>query len=139
MSSTMNLSRALTRETRYLRSSDQTDVIAARISFACSFGTKTPMSRDARHRRKPAADEDAEAVAAVVVNDADERDAVDLGRVAAVGAGRDRVLVLARQVRPVGIAVEEVGRRLDDGRGVEELVARDALHRAAGEIGRAHV
>ena len=44
MSSTMNLSRALTRETRYLRSSDQTVVIAPRISFASSFGTKTPMS-----------------------------------------------------------------------------------------------
>ena len=48
MSSTMNLSRALTRETRYLRSSDQTDVIAPRISFASSFGTKTPMSRAIR-------------------------------------------------------------------------------------------
>ena len=44
MSSTMNLSRAFTRETRYLRSSDQTDVIAPRISFASSLGMKTPMS-----------------------------------------------------------------------------------------------
>src|SRR5438477_13074573 len=41
MSSTMNLSRAFTRETRYLRSSDHTLVIAPRISFACSFGTNT--------------------------------------------------------------------------------------------------
>ena len=68
MSSTMNLSRAFTRETRYLRSSDQTEVIAPRISFASSLGTKTPMSlRDPRHRGEAAADEDGEALAAVVV------------------------------------------------------------------------
>ena len=92
------------------------------------------VARDPRHRREPAADDDAEALAAVLVHDADQRDAVDLRRVAAVGAGRDRVLVLARQVRPVGVAVEEVGGRLDDRRGVEELVARDPLHRAAGDV-----
>ena len=68
MSSTMNLSRAFTRETRYLRSSDHTEVIAPRISFASSLGTKTPMSlRDARHRGEAAADVHREALAAVVV------------------------------------------------------------------------
>ena len=41
--------------------------------------------------------------------DADERDAVDLRRVAAVGAGRDRDLVLAREVGVVRVAVEELG------------------------------
>ena len=41
MSSIMNLRRAFTRETRYLRSSDQTEVIAPRISFDSSFGMKT--------------------------------------------------------------------------------------------------
>ena len=48
MSSTMNLSRAFTRDMRYLRSSLHTEVTAPRISFACSFGTKTPRSRAMR-------------------------------------------------------------------------------------------
>ena len=44
--------------------------------------------RDARHGGEAAADDDAEALAAVVVNGADQRDAVDLRRVAAVGCTR---------------------------------------------------
>ena len=59
-----------------------------------------------RHGRQAAADEDREAGLAVP-HDADERDAVDLGRVAAVRAGGDRDLVLARQVGVVRVAVEE--------------------------------
>ena len=134
MSSTMNLSRAFTRETRYLRSSDQTLVIAPRISFASSFGTKTPMSRAIRgtEERPPPTRTAKPSRPSWTV--ADQRDAVDLRRVAAVGAGGDRVLVLARQVRPVGVAVEEVGGRVDDRRGVEELVGGDPLDGAAGDV-----
>ena len=85
---------------------------------------------DPRHRREPAADQHAEAVDSVV-DGADERDAVDLGRVAAVGAGGDRDLVLARQVRVLGVAVEE-GRRLVDHRlRVEQLVVRDVRRRGS--------
>src|SRR5439155_21683639 len=80
-----------------------------------------------------AADADREAVAPVL-DRADEGDAVDLGRVAAVGARGDRVLVLARQVREVGVAVEEVRGLLDDGRGVEQLVRVEARDGAAGDV-----
>ncbi len=90
--------------------------------------------RDPRHRREAAADVDGEALAAVVGDRPDQRDAVDLGRVAPVGARGDRILVLPRQVRPVGVAVEEVGGRIDDRRRVEELVGGDALHGAAGDV-----
>ena len=48
MSSTMNFSRAFTRDMRYFRSSLQTDVIAPRISFDSSVGTNTPRSRAMR-------------------------------------------------------------------------------------------
>src|SRR4051812_37275701 len=44
MSSTLNFSPAFTRETRERGAFDQTEVIAPRISFASSLGTKTPMS-----------------------------------------------------------------------------------------------
>ena len=88
---------------------------------------------DPRHRGEAAADEDGEALAAFV-DGADQRDAVDLGRVAAIGAGGDRVLVLARQVGPVGVAVEEVGGGIDDRRRVEELVGGDPLDGAARDV-----
>ena len=134
MSSTMNLSRAFTRDMRYFRSSLHTVVTAPRISFAPLLRHEdAEVARDARHRREAAADLHGEALAAVV-HDADERDAVDLRRVAAVGAARDRVLVLARQVRPRGIAVELGGRALDDRRRVEELVGRETGDRAAGDV-----
>src|SRR4051794_3543623 len=48
MSSTMNFMRAFTRDTRYFRSSDQTEVIAPRISFESSLGTKTFIGRAMR-------------------------------------------------------------------------------------------
>ena len=49
-------------------------------------------------------------------------------------AGRDRDLVLARQVRVVGVAVEELRRLLDDRRRVEELVVGEPGDRAAGDV-----
>ena len=131
----MNLSRAFTRETRYFRSSDHTRRDRAEDLVRLLLRDEDAhVARDPRHRGEAAADEHAEALAAVLVHGADQRDAVDLGRVAAVGAGGDRVLVLPRQVRPVGVAVEEVGGGVDDRRGVEELVGRDSLHGAAGDV-----
>jgi hypothetical protein len=88
---------------------------------------------DPRHRGEAAADEDGEALSAFV-DGADQRDAVDLGRVAAIGAGGDRVLVLSRQVGPVGVAVEEVGGGIDDRRRVEELAGGDPLDGAPRDI-----
>ena len=88
---------------------------------------------DPRHRRQPTADEHREATFAVP-DRADERDAVDLGRVAAMGARRDRDLVLARQIRVVGIAVEELRHLGMQRRHVEELVVGEAGDRAAGEV-----
>jgi len=63
-----------------------------------------------------------------------EGDAVDLRRVAPVGARRDRVLVLSRQVGKVRVAVEEPSGALDDTRGVEELAGIEPLHGAAGDV-----
>jgi hypothetical protein len=85
---------------------------------------------DPRHRRQTAADEDAEAGLSVA-EDPDERDAVDLGRVAPGGAGRDRDLVLAREVDVLRVAGEEPVRLLEDGRHVEQLVGVAAGRRAA--------
>ena len=64
------------------------------------------VARESRHRGEPAAGQHRESLAPLV-DDADEGDAVDLGRVAAVAAGRDRDLVLAREVGVVRVAVEE--------------------------------
>src|SRR5207248_1414293 len=89
--------------------------------------------RDPRHGREPAADRDREAVDALVA-DADERDAVDLGRVAAVGARRDRDLVLAWEVRIVGVPVEELRRLVHDRLRIEELAGADACDGAAGDV-----
>ena len=88
---------------------------------------------DARHRGEAAADEHAEALLPLV-DRADERDAVDLGGVVAIGRGRDRVLVLAREVREVGVAVEELRRLLDDLRAVEQLERVDPLHGRARDV-----
>jgi hypothetical protein len=49
-------------------------------------------------------------------------------------AGRDRDLVLARQVEVLGIAVEEVGCLLEDGRRVERFIREDSLQGTAGDI-----
>ena len=128
MSSTMNLRRAFTRETRYLRSSDQTRGDRAEDLVRLLLRDEDAhVARDPRHRREPAADEHGEAFAAVV-DRADQRDAVDLGRVAAIGAGRDRVLVLARQVRPSRGCRRRGRRQLRrrSGVAVEELVRRRA-------------
>ena len=91
------------------------------------------VARESRHRGEAAAGGDGEARLAVA-QDADERDAVDLGRVAAVRARGDRDLVLARQVRVVGVAVEELGGLLEDRRRVEELVVGEPGERAAGDV-----
>src|SRR5206468_2307203 len=82
---------------------------------------------------EPTADADGEALAAFV-DRADERDAVDLRRVAAVCARGDRVLVLPRQVGEVRVPVEEARRLLDDPAAVEQLVRVEALHRAARDV-----
>ena len=63
------------------------------------------LAGDPRHRGEPAADQHAEPLLALAER-ADEADAVDLGRRAAVRARRDRDLVLPREVRVVGVAVE---------------------------------
>src|SRR5581483_4475691 len=57
-----------------------------------------------------------------------------LRRVAPVGAGGDRDLVLARQVRVVGVSVEERRRLVDDRLRVEELVRAETGDRAAGDV-----
>ena len=88
---------------------------------------------DPGHGREPAPHLDREAFDALV-DDADQRDAVDLRRVAAAGARRDRDLVLARQVRVLGVAVEELGRLVDDRPGVEQLLVVDAGDRAARDV-----
>ncbi len=93
----------------------------------------TEVARDPRHRREPASHENSEAALAVAEH-ADERDAVDLRRVAAMDAGGDRDLVLARQVRVVGIAVEELCHLVVQRRDVEELVVGEPGDRAAGEV-----
>ena len=86
-----------------------------------------------RHRREAASDQHAEA--GLTVSDrADEGDAVDLRRVAAVGAGGDGDLVLARKIGVVGVAVEELRHRLGDGDDVEQLVVREPCDRASGHV-----
>jgi hypothetical protein len=92
------------------------------------------VARDARHGGEPSADEDAEPVLAAARRIAaapDQGDAVDLRRVAPVGARGDGDLVLARQVRVVGVPVEEARHLVQHGRHVEELVLRDPRERAA--------
>ena len=112
----MNLIRAFTRETRYFRSSFQ----ASRSAHSTGKRLVDPdedaeVAGEPRHRREAAADEHAEA-GLPVADRADERDAVDLRRVAAVRAGGDGDLVLARQVGVVGVAVEERRHGLGDRR-----------------------
>ncbi len=51
-----------------------------------------------------------------------------------VRARGDRDLVLARQVRVVGVAVEELGQLVDDGLGVKELIGVEAGDRAARDV-----
>ena len=96
-------------------------------------GRRRRVACEPRHGRQAAADEDREAGLAVAQH-ADERDAVDLGGVAAVRAGGDRDLVLARQVGVVRVAVEEPRHLVEDGRHVEELVGGDACDRAARHV-----
>src|SRR5439155_8231655 len=82
---------------------------------------------------EPAADEDGETLLAAV-DRPDERNAVDLRRVAPVRARRDRDLVLARQVRVVRVAVEEARHLVDHRRDVEQLVVRDPGDRTARDV-----
>ena len=65
-----------------------------------------------------------------------ESDVVDLGIRAPGPAARDRDLVLARQVVELGVAVEHPRRRLDERRGVDDLVGVDSCERAAGDVAR---
>ncbi len=90
----------------------------------------------ARERRQAAADPHPETRPAVPQR-AEQGDAVDLRRVALVGAGRDGDLVLARQVGELRPG-DEVGRGLrQQGPDVEQLGAVDAADRATGDV--AHV
>src|SRR5437763_10404485 len=65
-----------------------------------------------------------------------EADVVDLGVRAPRAAAGDRHLVLARQVVEGRVAVEHPRRRVDEGRGVHELVCIRASERAAGDVPR---
>src|SRR5579884_4262346 len=93
----------------------------------------TELARDPRHRREAAADQHPESLLAVVER-ADERDAVDLRRSARIRAGGDRDLVLARQVRVIGVAVEEARRLLDHRPRVEQLALREPRHRTPRDV-----
>ena len=91
------------------------------------------MARQARRRGLPAADANRETIAAVS-GYTDQRDAIDLGRVALRGTGRDGDLVLARQVRVLAVAIKE-RRRLGDHAGcVEQFRAIHSGDRASGDI-----
>ena len=91
------------------------------------------LARDPRHGGEAAADEHREPGLAVA-DGADEGDAVDLRRVAAVGAGGDRDLVLAGEVGVVRVAVEERGHLVLQSGHVEELVVREPGDGAAGQV-----
>src|SRR3990172_5534484 len=114
----MNFIRDFTRETRYFKS---------------SFHASSNARSTSRYRREAAADANTKSFDAVL-DHADERDSVDLRRVAAVRARRDLDLVLARQIRVLGIAVEELRRLVDDRQGIEQLVGAQAGNRAAGDV-----
>ena len=81
------------------------------------------MPREPRRRGLPAADAHREALAPVF-DHRDQRDAVNLGRVAVMLARGDGNLVLARQVGVLAIAVEK-SRCLGDERGHVEKLRRD--------------
>ena len=91
------------------------------------------VAREAGPGGQAAADPDREPVVSLP-DDAQQADAVDLGRVALVGAAGDGDLVLAGQIAVIGIAVEEIGHRLDDRTGVEQFVGGQSRHRAARDV-----
>ena len=102
--------------------------------IASSSRIQTPRSRAMRGTDESPPPTSTAKPLLAVADHADERDAVDLRRVAAVRAGRDRDLVLARQVGVVGVAVEERRHLVVEGGDVEELVVREAGDGAAGEV-----
>ena len=91
------------------------------------------MPRQARRRRLSAADAHREALAPVL-DHPDQRDAVDLGRVALMLACGDRYLVLARQVRVLAIAVEKARGLGNQRRHVENFVGVNARDRASRDV-----
>jgi hypothetical protein len=96
------------------------------------------MLRDARRRGEPAADahREPEPLGPVVghLAGADEVDAVDLGRVALVGARRHRDLVLARQVEVLLVGDEVVDQLARYGRQSNSSVASRPATGAAGHV-----
>ena len=70
------------------------------------------------------------------MNDADQRDTVDLRHVALMGACRDRELLLTGKVEVLGIAEEESRCFLDNRCAVERLGRQDAFERAARDVAR---
>ena len=87
-----------------------------------------------RHGAEAAADVELEAAFAVL-NDADRADVVDPDQAAGfVAAAGERDLELAAEVLRVGVAEQEIRRRLGVGRDVERLRAADAGDRASRDV-----
>src|SRR3990172_878167 len=87
--------------------------------------------------REPAADPDRKAdFPRFRVGEGGDADIVDFGVGAPDPTARDRDLVLARKVVELGIPVEHPRRRVNEGRGVYDLVGVDAGQGAAGDIPR---
>src|SRR2546426_6913931 len=92
---------------------------------------------EARVGREPAADPDHEAdLPRPRVPERREPYVVDLRVRAPHSAAGDRDLVLARQVVEGGVAAEHARRRVDERRGVHDLVGVQAGERAAGDVAR---
>ena len=86
-----------------MRSAAHAPVIAREHLDGLLLGDEhAQLLRDPRHRREPAADEHGEALPALVQR-ADERDAVDLGRVAAVGQAAIEYLCLRGRFEKSGL------------------------------------
>ena len=116
------------------RSSLQASISARSTSTASSLGTKTPRSRAMRGTEESPPPTSTPKPSRPSWSAPTSAMQLISGALQRCGAGRDRELVLARQVRVVGVAVEELGRLVDDRRGVEQLVGVEALHRAAGDV-----
>src|SRR5881296_3698257 len=92
---------------------------------------------EARIGREPAADAHGEAdLARRRVVERRQPDVVDLRVRAPYPAAGDRDLVLARQVIEGRVAVDHARRRVDERRGVHDLVGVHAGERAAGDVAR---
>lgn len=91
------------------------------------------IARDPRGVGHTPADAQREALPAVLGR-GDQGDVGDLQRVALRAARRDRVLVLARQVGELRVAVEVLGDLADHRRDVERLVVGQPRDGAAGDV-----